>query len=159
MADTNEGAPVLDFHKTRTYKEMGSNLRRALSRYKRETGASDSYVSYQLRLEDLKHVDEATKKQAQGAGSWLLIIALVLDLVAVNSMQPIAVFLCTGVLLVLGAMWVTGRFNGIEAEKRGIRKRMRGEAAPTFEAWLKSNEPELAEQFSPKPKKKDEEDE
>lgn len=158
MTEANEGVAVLDFHKARTYKEMGSELRRALSRYKRETGASDSYVSYQFRLEDLKHVDEATKKQAQGAGSWMLIIALVLDLVAVNSMQPIAVFLCTGVLLVLGAMWITGRFNGIEAEKRGIRKRMRGVAEPTFEAWLKDSEPELAEKFSPKPKKKDEDE-
>lgn len=158
MASNNESAPVLDFHKTRTYKEMGSDLRRALARYKRETGAGDGYVAYQMRLEDLKHIDEATKKQAQSAGSWMLIIALMMDLVAVNSMQPIAVFLCTGVLLVLGIMWVSGRFNGIEAEKRGIRKRMRGEDAPTFADWLKKEEPELAEKFSPKPKKSDDED-
>ncbi len=159
MAGNIESSVVLDFHKTRAYKEMGSDLRRALSRYKRETGASDEFVSNQLRLKDLKHVDEATKKQAQGAGSWPLIIALVMDLVAVNSMQPIAVFLCTGVLLVLGFMWITGRFNSIEAERRAIRKRIRKVSEPTFDAWLKENEPALAEKFSPAPKRADDEDE
>ena len=158
MAANEQVAAAMDFHKTETYKDMGAELRRALARYKRETGASDDYVSFQLMLVDLKHVDEETKKKAQNSGSWLLIIALLLDLAAVNTKEPIPIFVCTGLLMVLGLMWVTGRFNGIEAQKRNIRKRIRKIEKPTFKDWLAENESELAEKFDPKPAKKDDED-
>ncbi|WP_130813099.1 hypothetical protein [Olsenella sp. Marseille-P4559] len=82
---------------------------------------------------------DGEKKDANHPGETMVVPAIVCDFVAIASKQVIAIFACTGLLVLMTALYITGRFNSYETEKRRIRKLLKKfDQKPEFDEWAVS---------------------
>ena len=130
-----------DYHKTKTYKGLDEADRKLLAQYKRETGISNEQLFYQFYLEDLKDVSEEDKKTQNNPGEMTLIGAALLSVFAVSSGSEVGIFCATIVLVITFILFITGRFNSYETEKRRVRRRLKKlPDIPSFEDWRAGRE-------------------
>jgi hypothetical protein len=130
-----------DYKETRTYRNANAETKKLISRYRKENVIGDEQAFLLLYLNDLKHeITQDEKKKANGPGETMVVLAIICDLIAVSSGQPIPIFICTGLLLLMTILYLTGRFNSYETEKRRVRKllKQKFDEKPEFDKWTAS---------------------
>lgn len=130
-----------DFRKTRTYLGSDSARRKRVNEYRAEYGLGDEQTFLLLYLNDLKHeITPEEKKKANGPGETTVVFAIILAVAATAMRQPIAIFVATALLIVMTILFVTGRFNSYETEKRRVRRLLKAYGpVPEFDEWEESH--------------------
>lgn len=134
------GKATGDYKETRTYHNADAEKKRLISRYRRENGIGDEQTFLLLYLNDLKHeITDEEKKKANGPGETMVVLAILCDFMAVASRQIAPIFICTALLLLMTVLYITGRFNSYETEKRRVRKLLKKfDQKPDFDEWTAS---------------------